>query len=655
MSYLRDWADGSGGTCLTKALLDCAAGTPGGGFELYCRYMEEANLVDSNVSFSGLSRFGRVDKKIIANLQYHLTDRSKEPAQWTIFSKNDVARLGNLLSLQFVIYVYTPTDGEVVPSVVAKSWWLRKILGAEGQAKARFTICHDTRAGEVSDREENLFGVVISGKAPYRLFRLPNDQIAPLDSKTFLWFAVTPGPAQDVGLDVEDFDGDFLQAVDGLLNLTKPEDFEDEIGRRTSCRQLKEIILCNRNELFKRWGRSVMLVSFVRQLGKAFLRGSRRRASPKQTLFTCLAIAAEPDQLDQQSISTVDFADHATMETIVVCLFARRYLVLVSEPFRIQNLIYHLDTRGLADKLMNSGDLSGVPRRLPKEVVEEARQRKKERAGSGKRRKMIKKCKCSICKSATSYAANMADAGPERLCSVPYTLKDLLLMLSAFDEASQASVARMVELSVAAMDIESQTVELDFASPRPGPKVVYEEFGGPVLQGHLLKTQRPIMIGHTDTLSRERGERWFDRTKDDSPKAVFDMMARYWLKVCELKKRSLEAKNVLATELLALVDKYRQVFFAFSNNWLEASQLQRNYLLQTERARIDRLLASSGVSAEQHREMIEEAEDTFLHSDDWRMAENKSLIGAFRSSIPGLLEERVRKLCRRYVIFNFYG
>lgn len=638
----QDWAESNSGTCLSKALLDCVSQRrENGGLSIYLKYMSEASLIDLDVSFSGLSRFGRIDPRVIANLQYRIQCPDQEPAHWSIFSKDDVARLGYLLKIRFVIYAYTPRSGETVPHRISEDFWLRKTDNVHGSG--RLTLVHDFRGAEEVNCPSQLFGVVLTTTKPHRLFKLQEEHLEQLDANTHLWFTDQPGRPTDVCINIEDCNNDYLTAIDRLLQTpNRPTALP---GLAT----LRDIVEVDRSQLFNRWGVSVMIGHFCRRLGKSFLTRASRH-DPKRTLLSCLAISSDKSEPGDCE----DFADHADQDTIVVCVYAKKYVCLLAEPYRLQVLMNHLDTRGLCDKLLNRSDLSGVPRTLPRNAVADAlaaRQRSRPpRAGS----RIKKICKCPTCKSA-KYSANMAPAGPERLCTVPYSITDLLTMLGALDDNAASIVRRMAELSVAAMDIESSTIDLDINSPHPGPRVRYDEFGGPMLGGHPTKTQRPIMIGHTDTLAREENERWYETVTDDSPKAVYDMMARYWLYVSARQRKASIAKKALADQLLTLSGLYKDAFFTFSNAWLEASAIQRDYLLQTERRRLQRLLDEERLGIDEFNHFTEQAEELFLRSDDWKMASMSDLASAFRCSVPGLLEAKLSKLCHRYVVFNFYG
>lgn len=636
---IQDWVEGR---CLSKALLNCVSGgrDDEAGFSIYHRYMNEASLIDVDVSFSGLSRFGRLDRRIIADLQYKLHDPQAEPAHWTIFSKDDVARLGNLYKLRFVIYAYTPLASETIPARVPDNYWLNKCAANEG----RLALVHDFRGVE-QRRPGELFGVVLTTRTPHRLFKVSSGQLELLDAHTHVGFARQPGPPRDAAVNVADCNNDYLEAVYRLLQ--RPLD-ERERGSVPTFSSMRQIVECNRHQLFHHLGQPVMLCHFSRQLGRSFMSG--RPAAATRQLFTTLAIAtelSEPDCFD-------DFADHATPDTTVIAVYAERYLCLVNEATRLEILMHHLDTKGLAEKLSNRSDLSGVRKRLPREIVVEAKRSRVAKMKRSFTRRLPQICKCFVC-TTPQYRSNMAPSGPERLCTVPYSASDLLDMLGALDDKAKGLLKRVVDLSIAAMDIESSTLDVDLAGPHPGERVQFEEFGGPVLSGYIYKTQRPIMIGHTDTLSRERGETWFDLVKDDTPKAVYDMMARYWLHVTKLQRKARDEKTRLCSELLELVNLYKSAFLKFSEEWLEASRIQRDYMLASRKNTLARLLEEEAVGDDEYRHLVEEAEDKFLKSDDWKMATLTELVTAFRSTIPGLLESKLAKLRHRYVVFNFYG
>ena len=643
---LEDWAEGK---CLSKGFLDCMAGGRGAGFDLYLRFLNEVSLMDDELSFSGLSRFGSVNPSMVGAYQYKISEPTVEPTHWSIFSEGDVNRIGGICGFRMVVYNYDNSGRQCpkVPSRVPLSYWPQRTQGGD----KRLTLWHDARLDW--DPEENeeppplCVFVATTAASPKRLFCVPSWQAPLLDSACNVWFGNQNGPVSRVGLELaRDGGGNYLNLVDKLLDLQPPEDDDDQ-ARVT---ELKQLWLIDRHRLHQRWANAskcVVLLSFERRWGKPHPKCWK----PKNLRFCCMAITSD---LNPPDVSNVDFVDHAAPDAKVVCFYGHTYAVLLSEPFRLQAISYHLDTRGLAQKLFNRSDLSSVPRTLPEETVREARLKraaqKRPRAGD----RIEKKCKCRTCRSG-KYSENMATSGPERLCTVSLTLKDLLRMLGAMTKDADAMIARMVELSVASMDVESQTTPLNLDGPRPGPRTSYPEFGGPTLEGHLLHIQRPIMVGHTDTLSRERGERWQDVVADDSPKAVYDMFARYWLKVSRLKRESSKLKKELCAELLQLSQLYSQTYFSFAQGWLEMSRIEKDYFKERDLSNLRQRLVAGSLSQEQHDVLARETVWEYEDSDDWMMAENKALGSAFRNCVPGLLQSSLLKLCHRYIIFNFYG
>jgi len=641
---LRDWAKEC---CLGKAFLDCVSNRRGGGFELYLRYLNETSLTDEELNFSGLSRFGPLNASAVAAHQYKVSEPYTEPAHWSFFSESDVNRIGNLAGVRIVIYNFD-NGGRLcqpIPEKINSEYWIKRCEKKDDSR--RLTLWHDSRLGLQAG--ENLCVLLACTSVnPKRLFKLPSDQADLLDGLCNVWFGQVQGPAREVCLSILDQPQfDFLSLVDSLLGIAPTAEKED-LEKIT---RLSEFWLADRHKLYRRWasaGSCLLLLSFERRWGKP---NKKTSWLPKNLRFCCLAITSE---LTPAEACETDFVDHATPDAKVICFYGQKYAVLLSEPFRLQALTFHLDTRGLAEKLLNRSDLSGVPKTLSKDIFDQAKAenklKRKRRAGDS----IVKKCKCRDCKN-LKYAENMSSAGPEQLCTVPLSIRDLLRMLGALSKRAESVIKRMVELSVASMDIESQTSSLDFTGPRPGPQTCYHEFGGPVLEGHLLQVQRPIMLGHTDALSRERGERWQDVVSDDSPKAVYDMFARYWLKVTKLKRAASREKKAICGELLELSSRYNEAFAAFASSWLEVSRIQKDHLKEKDLQKLKDQLSSGNLSVEQHQHLAAETEREYENSDDWVMAETKALASAFRNTVPGLLQSSLLKLCHRYVVFNFYG
>ena len=645
-----DWSR-AGSTCLSKAFLDALAGGKNLGLELYTKYIDQATIIDNDLCFTGLSRFGLVKRSAIAKLQYKEHDPSSEPAHWSVYSECDVNSVATLVNRLVVIFAYDPGSSGNVPNETSDSFWIEKI--SEGSGSRKFWLWHDGRPRHVvrdANAETPIAGFVATTGRPRQLFSLSADAVIELEARSYVWFAEIRGPAENVCVSTRAFNGDYLAAVDALLGIERraDQDNEDDVFR-----SIQDFFLCDRQKLHQRWasgaGCCVALLAYTRHTGKLTSAASSFSSS-NAIRFTCLAISSEFSPQDCRR----DFADHATPDAAVVCFYGSEHVCLMQDPYRSAALIRHLDTRGLSQKLLNRTDLSDVPRRLPETVVKAAEEKveasKKKKAGD----RLVKKCRCRDCKS-RKYKKNMAPAGPDRLCTVPYALSDLLSLLGALDDKARVVVKKMVDLCVASMDIESQTLSVDLEGPRPGYLVEYPEIGGPILEGHIMKTQRPIMIGHTDVLSRERGEKWHDVVSDDTPEAVFAMFARYWLRVCRLKKDASQAKKALSSELKEMAKKYNDAFVAFSNAWVETSRIERDYHHRTRIEELSRLFADGRLDDENYQSLQKDASRHYYESEEWAMPTVNQLMTAFRHTVPGLLDSRLDGLVRRYVVFTFYG
>jgi len=220
------------------------------------------------------------------------------------------------------------------------------------------------------------------------------------------------------------------------------------------------------------------------------------------------------------------------------------------------------------------------------------------------------------------------------------------------DAETSALVERLLELSIGAMDLESQTINLSMEGPRPGPHVVYPEIAGPVLEGHVKKVQRPIMIGHTDALSRERNERWRDTVADDSVEAVFNMFSRYWLRVTKLHRQAKTLKLRTAERLTEAIANYKRAFFAYSDRFAAESREERNVRHETERLELSQRHARGEIDDTAYDALLADLADEY---HEWTIPDVKALAVAFRNLPPGLLARQLEKICNRYIVFSFYG
>ena len=625
-------------------------------FSLYYAYRRQVTLVDDLLNFSALQRFGAASKDLVKALQYTVDGNACEPRHFSFFSFEEVSRISSFLGVAVVVYLYDNHDCRQAPPRCllpsANDYWL-DLFENFPDCRRRFFLFHDFRLVRPAVGVPPVIAFVVTGKSPRALYLLEGDSAVPsLDGFSNAWFSLRPGTTY---LNSPRFVDDCYAGVDAAVvnsGLVVDETAGLSLG-------LEHLVCADRSQLYRRWAdlfrrsappgaavpKSFLVVLFVRMAGQQLL-GQR---TAKRFQFLTAAVASEASVLNE----TRDLAEHVTDDALVICLFGNKYACRVREDVRVRVIEMHRCAKTAKELFLNRSNLSGVPRVLPAAEVAAALE-----AQAEKRKKQPAPfeqiCKCEDC-SSRDYVDNMAPNGPDRLCSVPYSLTDLLKLLGLFVESSERLVDRLCQLSLAAMDIESQTIATQNRGPFPGARVCYPEVGGPTFEGHVVHTQRPVMIGHADCLSDEAGERWIDRVSDDSVAAVYDLFARYWIYVAERRLRASQEKRKLSAELFEVVAKYRAAHQAYTERWCEMSRVERDVARDRDYA----VLASQRgcFDEETFQALLDSLNSRYQDSEEWSMpdADPKMLAAGFRSMLPGQLEGQLLKLCRRYVVFNFYG
>jgi len=614
-------------------------------FELYYDYRSQLTMVDDNLNFSALARFGDNSKELVNKLQYRGDQSEDEPYHFSLFSSEDVSRLASFLNVAVVLYLYDNVRKPRTPRVLpdGANFWLR-LFENQSSERRHFFIFHDFRLLEPVQKPTYAF--VLTTNTPRSVYLVSDvDVLASLDAFSHAWFSLSAGSAY---LTCTRFVNDCYAVVDAVVSGRENVD-EHNLS-------VENLITADRSQLFARWSRvyseetgspspsCFVIVTYVRMAGKNL--GRHRTAG--RFKFVTLAVASSACEPGE----TRDLASHVTPDAFVVCLFGNRYACRVREDVRVRVIQMHREAKNAKEVLHNRSNLSGAPRTLPAEEVAAAAAEVE--AKKKKRDVPEQLCTCSDCTDAT-YKENMGRNGPDRLCSLPYSLTDLLRLLGLLSAETEAAVERMCELSLAAMDIESQTVATHNRGPFAGPRVVYDEVGGPTYEGFVMHTQRPVMIGHTDCLSHEAGLKWIDTVADDSVAAVYDLFARYWLHVTSARKAASLEKKKLSQSLLEVVAKYRSAHEAFNAYWSETSKIERDVFYQEDYAV---LKSQQGYfDPDTFDELVKNLNARFFESEDWAMPDEdpKKTAAAFRNMLPGQLEGQLLKLQRRYVVFSFYG
>jgi hypothetical protein len=384
------------------------------------------------------------------------------------------------------------------------------------------------------------------------------------------------------------------------------------------------------HELFQFWQCSILIVHYCKnnviECGKY---RSKKRRQYANCYYQTLAYIGEDDFASTVVHKRLDY---------VLCLHADNRLGILSDEHRIALMERYKDNarQECVGKNINYQGIPVVSLEQAREAVARREQKlramkikkyqkEKELAGADARnllsrpppREIGKLCKCEICIS-EKYDGNMSKAGPERLCTVPLDITDLLQMIGADSLENLKIVERLCELSFAAMDIESMTVTTHMETPES--VLEYAPIDNVAMGGFIKKVQKPIMISHIDCLLYEESSIHTsdDRKKDlltftaesDSEVDIFKMMKFYWKAVLKRKELIMEEKKKIAEPLMALIRQYDQAHIQFFRYW----QLSRC-----------------------------SQEDLKAVGDVWFQ------------SIPGKLQKALSILIAQYEVFSFYG
>ena len=682
----KDYAR-SGKISLAKALLEALAeDEKTTAFDLYCKYFESFCLVDED---SNLSCFqGR--EKAKARIQKHLFRKNfpeKDPCYFSFFSHHDVNRISRLTKTE--ILIYSTKDVKNIS---------QKKTPHGFQTLDKVFVFHDFRCLAIPGRVDKL-KVFLHCSDSGQLFSLSEPLLLAADSCFF-------GHAVCSDLKVED-KRNWIKILDKAVlgNSNRP------LSKPPTVTHLSQIGLYSR-QLYERWGeKNVLLVGFCR----LYKKGSwQRKKNPSDCYFVTLALIRDSQALKPQ-------ADDLEKESLykkclVLAVYNDQQVCLVNQRFADSIFATLREVKGSKEKIcgrigpVNYRKITPLEREQAKKAWKEVRQasRKKRKAdfdkddfdsllpeNSKKSRGLdgggggtAKLCKCSFCLDKT-FDQNMSASGPEKLCSTDYSVSDLLKILGEWNTQVEETLEKLCYVSVAAMDIESRTVELDTGKSTDGNCFEYGEISaGAKMEGHVRKIQKPLMIAHSDGLQmletanfaaklteKNSGEGVAVFTVDsDSEESIYTMMKQYWELVVSRQKKTREYKLKLAQPFYHLVNLYRKAFFDHSCKWLAktSEQLKKKQSefegekkkrvdddCTKEEANIDG--ASRGDS--DWTEELDEA--TLVYSNmeietlqklcDKFEIKQEQLTAAWKATLPGKLETCLDRLMDQYEIFSFYG
>lgn len=553
---------------LSKLLLESVDDSLSG-ISVYQKYLETFTLADADTNLSSLSGRPKVTQKLLDSM-YKIRSSAADPAFFSFHSCHDLVRLSVLLKRELVIY--SSTSANTMHDV---------------------DLFHDFRFVAAGGRRARLERD--SKKPPLVFLVTQTKNLFKLDPVKANSFDLNYNFLSEKTVNFADSWGSTLSALTGLAQ--PPTEHLSVLPS-----DLQEY----RHELHQLWREPVLFVA----LCKTALRSrtnKRLKQRPESQHFVTIALVAPPlsqlSHLDLQSVRKV------------VCFIGGsegscQKLCLLNELFRKHVLKQFIKTTH-KDKVLNKNvlDLPAVSRlelAAAENKVKEARSKKRQKYVT-KAEKQGRKCACEIC-SASDFDANMAKCGPEKLITYTLDVSELLALLGLDTPSNLDAVKEMCSLSVASMDIESTTIELDLERPvNAASGVQHQVVDGVTLEGHLQKIQKPLMIAHLDELMLS-GEPHVFVVKSDEEEAIHTMMVDYWKFVrrrqneCQIKKES------LAEPMLKVVQAYSLAHLEFHRTWTGT---------------------------------LDEADSNC--SSSWK------------NSLPGKLQTALAKLIRNYAVFSFYG
>jgi len=599
--------------CASKGLLAHLAQENGRTeLELFESYLRPFTFADEDCNVSALDRSAGTLSKAVKWF-YRFSQPKLHPQYFNFGYYHDLNKLGTTLNLELVIY---STDSIIYPTWIQLFHDFRGV-NFEGNYKVVKYFLYDSK--------KRLLALKTSADAWFES-HLP--VFANFDASIFYW--ATNGLDSNHQNYLREDDDCFKCLAERTLGIAKTG---CRVEGNTRITQLADFVGLG-SELFEDWKIPALLVTFCHQ-------ESPRMGTPSQAMFTTLCCVGK-GSTSAEKVADWNLKDPKVK---VVCFYASKFACLLSPPYQKVVVQRHYDTVIPSSKQgRDAAETVGLKKLISKEKKEEAIQALEESKSAFQKRinKIEKVCKCSLCKD-KAFDLNMSWAGPEKLVTTNYTVKDLLELLGAWNKKNELVLDRLSEYSLASMDIESKTLELHCENPQPGPKVPYAEIDSSQLRSHTKKIQKPLMIAHTDGLCPEMG---VFTVRDDSEQAIYDMMGTYWNFVLDSHVRTSAHKQVLAKPLYDLVELYKNKFFEVA----EKCSQELWQLRQHQERQLAEDFFQSG-----DKTLYDEGYDRLNNVNLTLRIDTHEACAAWKQSLPGRLEEALDHLVKSYVIFSFYG
>ena len=542
-----------GSMCFAKALLN-AMHSSQNGFFVYGKHLDLFFLSDFDHRISGLTARPYLQDKLRLQLYGYLQPH-REPLLFSFFSQSCLSRLSRQVGKNLVIY-------RLVFDAVIPYCDFR--LPASQRRPSAGVIFGCGKPAERFLRLENL--ETLDARFNYQVrsgyFPFVTDKGLP-----GTWNSQT-GNELSSAMEKTLQSGSFVPSLDiqqTLPILRDPSDFLD--GRRLDIPGL----------LWKRWKQSVLIVFFdgtfiseSLQARKEY-QSKRKIFQPSYWKFSVLCYVGSGSVLVSSPQSIAELKDLDT--SVVLCIWGSGLCTVLADEYATEVRKSFRRTEGTGERLANS-KLRTFRAPSKARITSRLSALASKKSARIRRLNAMKKwCHCSICAGSTRYDDNMSKAGPEKLIATSYSLEQLLKILGLWkDRDTEILLDRVCELSVASMDIESRTVQLDLTEPGPGPGISYADIDVAALESHSRFFQLPVMLAHMDGLSSAGNPEGIFSVADDSEKAVRDMMKDYLAWLLQSQRKCSQEKLKLLEPLLTVVQAYRDAYFDYCQTWRQQNR-----------------------------------------------------------------------------------
>lgn len=602
----------------SKALLSFLAAEQGQTeLQLFESYFKPFTIADEDCNISALERSTGTAEKAVKWF-YRFSSPSEHPQYFNFNYYHDLNKLGSVLNLELVIYA---VDSVVTPSWIQPHHDFRGVSSPRDSRKAKYFL-YDTRKRLVALRQSA--DVWFEEHPPI---------FAAYDSRPTFW--ATNGFDSDHPEFFRESGDCFKCIAERTLGIVSPVYYGCRAEGNLRILRLADFIGLG-SQLYREWKVPVLIVTFCCQEKTG---GATRLALASK--FTTLCCVSEGGSSAEKVADWNLKGDQIR----VLCFFSERFACLLSPAYQKAVIQRHYDTVTSSSKSSKEGkEAADLKKLITKEKREEAIQALEQSKSAYQKRlnRLDKFCKCETCTD-KKFDLNMSWAGPEKLISTKYTIKDLLELLGAWNPFNESILDKLSESSLASMDIESKTLELSAETPKPGPQVPYAEIDSSQLRSHMRKIQKPLMIAHTDGLCPEMG---VFAAAEDSEQAIYDMMGSYWNFVLESHLRTSAYKLALAKPLYNLVEPYKLKFF-------EVAEQCSEELWQFRQSQEQQLVTEYCVTGD--KTLYDEGLERLNNSNLNLRLDTSEVCAAWKQSLPGQLEQALDHLVKSYVIFSFYG